>query len=312
MIKIELSREVSEEGIKKSLWVLRGLTERTNVFSFANIAEVRYAFEGLAGSFGFSKREIETLENQWDSCSPISNVHAKIYSGNEEIKISPCHGGYSISYRLANIDKVLYNLNLYDTKTAEVHKGFILDHINDNECNWRKDLPQQSNLHEFQEKICLLYKQGKRQEALNLMKQWLKEDNLSEIFDHLINLTKIDSNMEKAFLELTGISLPIHKTHRKERLIEYFGEKYTEWQGRLLNNRVTNLEENWQRGEYLNGEDFVFLCEQKGLVLHPRTKGYIYSNVSAVNKYKSVTSYTKSNNKKLFEAIQELNANLAS
>lgn len=312
MIKIELSREVSKESIRESLRVLRGLTEQTNTFSFANIAEVRYTFEGLAGSFGFSKKEIETLENQWDSCSPISNVHAKIYSGNEEIKIYPCHGGYSISYRLTDIDKVLHILNLYDSKTAEVHKGFILDHINDKECNWRKYLPQQSNLHEFQEKVCLLYKQGKQQEALNLMKQWLKEDNLSEIFDHLTNFTKIDSNMEKAFLELTGVSLPIHRTRRKECLIEYFGEKYTEWQDRLLNSRVNNLEEKWQRGECLNGEDFVFLYEQKGLVLHPRTKGSISSNVSAVNKYKSVIFYTKSNSKKLFEAIQDLNTKLAS
>lgn len=156
MIKIELSREVSKESIRESLRVLRGLTERTNVFSFANIAEVRYSFEGLASSFGFSKRELETLENQWDSRSPISNVHAKISSGNEEIKIYPCHGGYSISYKLVNIDKVFYNLNLYDTKTAEVRKGFVLDHINDTECNWRKYLPQQSNLHEFQEKISLM------------------------------------------------------------------------------------------------------------------------------------------------------------
>lgn len=128
----------------------------------------------------------------------------------------------------------------------------------------------------------------------------------------------------KALAEITGIKLSKTKKERMTQVREYFGESWAAWekqqeQARIEAEETQKLQEKQQKelklrdimrrfndNEFINGSEFVDLCDSKGLKMHIRTRGFCLRSLDVIKKDGHCWSRTGRCSDKVWELVDEL------
>ena len=133
-------------------------------------------------------------------------------------------------------------------------------------------------------------------------------DDVAAIYERMIsNENKLS---RRAFEELTGIHLSAKQGERLEQIKEYYGERWNAWQESLRAEEdarqaqesaekaqeYAETLEKYKAGKYISAEEFLAICDNSGVKVPVRTRGWIIEKVEGIsikNIYGSAKKTTK-------------------
>ncbi len=154
------------------------------------------------------------------------------------------------------------------------------------------------------------------------MKKYIQEKD----FERIEELLSVNDNKQsiKAFSHLTGCQLSKNKGERMGQVAAYFGEAWRAWKEALENARkekerkqqeraqaikqekTREALEDYRAGKWISGELFLLLCDEYGVKMHIRTRGFCKNNLLDMNKNRYRRRKNSISNG-FFDAWNELN-----
>ena len=133
-------------------------------------------------------------------------------------------------------------------------------------------------------------------------------DDVGKIYETMISNENKFSRC--AFTELTGVHLSAKQGERLEQIKEYYGERWNAWKASLQAEEEARQAqeaaekaqeyaktlEKYKAGKYINAEQFLAICDNSGVKVPIRTRGWIIEKVEGIsikNIYGSAKKTTK-------------------